>query len=271
LTAAASTTAPALDIGRVARRTFDVLGRRGLVAAGLAVAFNLAPMGVLIWAQFNLSPVSTGSARMWLDLASIPLGYLCTGFTRGALIQLTAAELGGVRARISDVLHTAARSWALLIAISLLADLAALAGFVLLVVPGVILSLAWSVKFPAQVLEGKGVIGSLRRSWKLTGNRRGSILGLGLAYSALSVVLNLSIKAAFGVPLFQSSRPAPGATLLQIFADGVHQLTWNAAVAALLVSTIDLVIGTVGTTAIYLELRRLTEGGGGDTLASVFD
>src|SRR5262245_30316282 len=65
-----------------------------------------------------------------------------------------------------------------LVGISILVGLGVGIGFLLLVIPGIILALRWAVAVPACVVENKGPLQSMSRSAELTKGHRWKIFGL---------------------------------------------------------------------------------------------
>ena len=91
---------------------------------------------------------------------------------------------------------------------SLIYFLAVATGLVLLVVPGLLLILRWSVSLPVLLSERLGVIQSLARSWRLTRDRWLPVLCL-LALVVLSSLLSIGVMV-FSYP---DASPALGAPL----------------------------------------------------------
>lgn len=71
-------------------------------------------------------------------------------------------------------------------------------GFLLLIVPGVILALMWSLTIPVAVLEDKGLGDSVSRSAELTKGSRGRIFVVGVLY----LVLLYTITLLWELPIF---------------------------------------------------------------------
>ena len=68
-------------------------------------------------------------------------------------------------------------------------------GFLLLIIPGIILTLMWIVSTPSMMVEEKGVFDSMSRSSELTKGNRMRILGVGIllvvAYIVLALIISL--------------------------------------------------------------------------------
>ncbi|WCB91683.1 hypothetical protein DSM104299_00356 [Baekduia alba] len=122
------------------------------------------------------------------------------------------------------------------------------AGFVALILPGVWLSVAWSVAFPVMLVEGTGGVGALKRSFQLTEGRWWATLGrLAVAY-ILVTVLSLVATAVFLVPSgLLVDDTSTGALLFEHAANFVVSLVTTPFIAAV-------------TTLVYFDLRVRKEG-----------
>jgi hypothetical protein len=136
-------------------------------------------------------------------------------------------------------------------------------GFVLLIVPGVILSLAWSVAAPAEVVEQTGVFGSIGRSVDLTRNHRGAIFALWVVYLAVQFAVQTAIRFALGIGI--------GATNL-LTHDGIFgSFLITSTVYSLVERTLFGAVSAAGIASVYYELREIKDGVGAQQLAAVFD
>ena len=89
-------------------------------------------------------------------------------------------------------------------------------GAILLLVPGLILAVMWSVVAPACVVERTGVFGAFSRSQELTRGYRWPIFGLYVAFFVLMII----ISAVFGVLIGIGKWPGSPATSLPIVEIG---------------------------------------------------
>jgi hypothetical protein len=137
-----------------------------------------------------------------------------------------------------------------LFGILFLTVIAVAVGIVLLVVPGILVALAFSVAAPVRVGEGRGVFGSFQRSRDLTRGFRWRIL--------LVFILIALIGGAVGLV---------GGMLRSIFH--VSLATWAVSGNPLTTAAMQLV-NTAAAAVIYCELRRVKEGGGAGQVAEAF-
>ncbi|WP_165187586.1 hypothetical protein [Caulobacter soli] len=168
------------DTGRAFKLTTDILRREALKLLPLAVLLVGLPNAAAPYLIERFTRPGEGSAGyVWAVSAAILLvAMLSTALLQAAVAyrfwksRRPVIDQGGSDSvgRIFDVA-----------ALGLVTSLGILAGFVLLIIPGIILSLAWFVAVPAMVSERLGVLESIRRSNKLTGEARGAIFGLAVA------------------------------------------------------------------------------------------
>lgn len=118
-------------------------------------------------------------------LASVALAVLSVVISAGfALVALRLAE--GHAAHYRDLFPRAQLVWHFF-CVSLVAGLLTLVGFLLLIVPGVYLLLRFSMARFA-VVDGAGILESLKRSGRMTHGRKWHLLGFFL----LMVLLNIA-------------------------------------------------------------------------------
>ena len=121
-------------------------------------------------------------------------------------------------------------------------------GLILLVIPGVIISVAWSVILPAYASEQLTLGGALSRSAKLTKGLRWSVLGIWLLYFLVGAILGGALAAAIGLA-FGSG--------LSIFAGQGSPL--GGALGTTVVATLFVPFQTCLMVAIFNALRRAKE------------
>ncbi len=134
---------------------------------------------------------------------------------------------------------------------------ATIAGFILLVVPGVIICLALWVALPAVVVE-RGGLRALRRSAQLTEGYKGQIFGLMLILSAPDYVLGLVV--------------AIGA-MNSLATDG-NSVATDGGLALIVPQLLLMIWGGIRATAVaitYHDLRVLKEGVDTRGISQVFE
>jgi len=252
------------DIGRVMSRMFGVLQRNFATFLPLAMILAGAPAAVVGFAQGMITSSGThaGDAGMAITglifLGGAVLGWITNVILQGAVIHGTVNDLAGRGTNFGDSFGAGVSHILPLIGVGIVAVLAIGFGFVLLIVPGVLLALAWTVSAPVVVMERRGVFGAFARSAELTRNHRAPIFGLWLIFSIAGFILQMII----GVFTFGTAAVASSNAMLV----GVVQ-----AASALVLQTITSMVGSAGVASIYYELRQIKEGVGAEQLASLFD
>lgn len=241
------------DFGRVLKRTFTVIGRNLPVFLTLAVILYGVPQFWLTWFQSNLMTV--GDPRsLTLFVGLLVLTFVGASVLQAALIHGTVSDLNGKRAGLGACLGTGLKFFLPIVALTVLSGLGVALGLVLLIVPGIMLAMAWSVVVPAEVMERTGVFGAFRRSLELTRGHRWSILGIYLVYGVISWVVVGGLAATGMMSL--SGAPNPSVV---------------AGVVAAVLQSVSTLIGSTAVGSIYYELRTIKEGVGPEQLAAVFD
>lgn len=257
--AIADSAGPRFEMGRVLRRTFSVISDNALTFALLSLPPAVS-MAVLSARGGAFADDEGAFALPDLNiLALFVLGglfYLVTAVVlQGAVVHGAIATLNGKRASFADCLATGLRYLVPLLFIGLLATLGMIVGFILLIVPGIIVSIVWCVVYPVCVVERSGVSGAFGRSQELTRGYRWQIFGFYVAFIVFIIMVSIVSGALVALDLVVAT---------DIFA--------IAAIATDLIETIiTLVIGSTFSASVYYELRQLKEGIGPEALASVFD
>lgn len=144
----------------------------------------------------------------------------------------------------------------------ILFSLGVMLGFVLLVVPGVILWLGWYLIGPILAVEDKGVTASLSRAWKLSkGSKRWILL-------FLIIVILMSAIVSIAFSLFAM----PFGTQATALVDGGSTIFWIINAVGATGSQLFVFLLTVaGVTSIYYEILDVKEDVSQNKLSSVFD
>jgi hypothetical protein len=150
-----------------------------------------------------------------------------------------------------------------LLGLSFLTSMGLMFGFILLIFPGVMLAVIWSVAAPALASEDLGVIGALSRSADLTRGHRWMIFGLCamtyVFYLIVSRVLGV-LGSAIDVTGDWTGLSGPMSIVGAVFGGFIPLLFWTMCIA---------VWGAVSA-SLYIELRTAQEGPLANSLADVF-
>jgi hypothetical protein len=254
------------EIGRVFERAFGVMGANGGVFAGLALLLGALPTAVIEIIQFSLmggpaalTGQTTPTINPSLWLFSVVGGLISMGFTytlQGAVTRGAVVSLNGGKASFSDCLQTGVQVFLPAIAIAILSGLGITLGLILLIVPGIILMLAWCVAIPVRVMERRGVTAALARSAELTRGHRGSLFLFFIVFAVVYFVLAMLIGAVFGAVAL---------------AMGPENIMLGSLLTQPILTAVVSIVSSSFVASIYYELRTIKEGVGSDTLAAVFD
>ena len=169
----------------------------------------------------------------------------------GTAIVLYAAfqDMRGQPVEIGPSIARALARFPTLVGLTLLMTVAVMLGFVLLIVPGIIMMVMWYLAVPVCMVEKTGPVRSLDRSQRLTKGHRWKLFGLYLFVVILGSIGD-SVSAGVGAALARDV----GSVLLQTVWQGISQA----------LSSIMIVVA-------YYQLRVAKEGVDIDLIASVFE
>jgi flagellar biosynthesis protein FlhB len=186
---------------------------------------------------------------------SVVIGIVVSSFVQAAITRATVSASEGRKATFGECLSAALRVVLPLVAMAILSGLAIMVGMFLLLIPGIILFLMWSVASPAMVIERGGIIGSLSRSAELTKGSRWKILAMFLVLMIAYWLLSLLIGVV-GLTAYRPSTVA-GLTIANLIGSIILGTAFNTAAGALWPS-------------LYVELRHAKEGTSIESLEQVF-
>ncbi|HET6971735.1 MAG TPA: hypothetical protein VFH92_11460 [Phenylobacterium sp.] len=259
-----------IDIGRVISETVQVLGRNivtfsilGLVLAGLPTAvvtfIQATTMRTAFGGLANGNVNVSGSYFEGVGIGGLT-ALITNAILQGALIHATVQDLSGRKASVADSLATGLRNFLPLIIVTIMFAVACGLGFILLIVPGVMIACAWCVVAPSVVADRTGILGAFGRSAELTRGNRWQIFGLGVLLFVIFVVLGTVFNALSGVSPFGRDPAAIAA-----------QMTSPLFLVMMTIrQTIGAVIGSALVAVLYVQLRQAREGAGPEWLADVF-
>lgn len=117
------------------------------------------------------------------------LGLLTAPLIAGAVSRIVAASYLGSHLGPGEALRSTARRFGPLLAATLLVFLAQALGFLLCIVPGVLLFALYTAVTPAVMVEEIGPIQAMRRSWRLMKPRLWPVLGIAILARMIAGVL----------------------------------------------------------------------------------
>jgi ABC-type multidrug transport system fused ATPase/permease subunit len=218
-----------LDTGRVFERIFEIYGQQFtlLIPAALVLFIPVAVLDGLLYA---------GGGALAFLLASL-IATVATFWYQGMVVEAVVDILDGRRDQTVGGLFESASPfiWPLLAA-GILAGIGITIGFVLLIVPGLILLTWWAVIVPAIVIDKTGVMGSFGRSRELVRHNGWRVFGVLLVLFVLQLVLGGVVKA---------------------LANGISDSFASYAIADLIVRVLLVPLSGIAATVMYVELRRI--------------
>jgi len=127
-------------------------------------------------------------------LLSLVVAWVLSLLYQGFVVEVVAqARVGAVVAGQGELLRAVTPALGALIAISVLSAIGEGIGFVLFVIPGLMLLTMWSVVVPVEVLERRGVFGSFGRSRELVRGNGWNVFGvIVFVYATVFVILVLA-------------------------------------------------------------------------------
>jgi len=140
------------------------------------------------------------------------------------------------------------------ILVSILVALLTMIGYVMLIIPGIIISMALAVAIPVVVAEEKGILAALERSAELTKGNRWGVFGVMFVVGILSALLE------FISGLLQDS-------LISVFGE----YSFAADITVFLVQTaVAVALGGAVAASLFVQLRKCKEGASIDEITEVF-
>jgi hypothetical protein len=136
---------------------------------------------------------------------------------------------------ISDSYRWGMRRFGSVLLVAVLVGLGVLGGLILLIIPGIIFLVMWSVSIPAVVVEGKRGTEAMRRSWQLVRGHFWFVLGVVVVTAIITSVVSSIFSAIAGE-----------SDILALILNTIGQII-TAPFAALV------------TVVLYLDLRTKTE------------
>lgn len=250
-----------LDLGRVFGDTFGVIRRQAAPLLGVSFVLSYLP-------SFASSALSTSVLRSARPTPIAPfaafsqpltaglgiLVMLLTVFTLAFQLDVAIGELEGRSRPLPEALRAALGKVLPMLGAALLVGLGVGLGFIFLIVPGAILAVMWVVALPVVAADTANPIRALGRSRALTKGNRWRIFGLTLLVWLVVIVVEgvfFGVAAGMGAIGGGAGLGLPGVAFVSLFSFAFSLLL------------------SVGSAALYVQLREL-KGGGGEAVAQVF-
>jgi uncharacterized membrane protein len=154
-----------------------------------------------VFAPFEIFKVLNLQTDDWRTAAGVfVMGLACKALVAPSLIYaLVTVMRTGVAPSLSDSYRYGINRLGKLIACALMAWTLQVLGFLLLIVPGIILGLAFELIYPMAALENRGPVEILKRSYNLTSGYRWRILGAGIIFGLLCMIVAIPVTFSIGL------------------------------------------------------------------------
>lgn len=173
-----------IDIGSVISRTFSIYADQASVLLPAAAVVFVA-IGIVTALLVVIAPV--------LAIVAFIVILIGTTLYTGMVVELVADVQDGRRdATVGQLLQAATPVIGQLILVGIIAGIGILIGFILIIIPGLILITIWSVAAPVVVLERPGAFRALGRSREL-------VRGNGWQVFGVIVVLVIGVRIVAGI------------------------------------------------------------------------
>ena len=182
-------------------------------------------------------------------------------FTAAAITYGVVMELQGQHAGIGACFATGLARFFPVLGVAILSGLAIGAGFLLLIIPGIIVYCMLYVSTPAAVLERPGITGALSRSRELTQGHKLEIFGLLFLIGLINV----------GISLLAQEVIVKADSIDSLGEDGIQGLIRRYIYVQLVLNVIISSLGGVMQAVAYYYLRAEKEGTSANELGRIFD
>ncbi|PYX41683.1 MAG: hypothetical protein DMG81_03095 [Acidobacteria bacterium] len=243
------TTAPLrpLTTGELLDRTFSLYKDNfalfvGIVALPRLISLAVQLSSISLRSQTGLS--AAFGAALWglvFALVSLMVAAASQAATVVAVSQLHLGRPTSVSDAYSRVKGRIVRVALLTIVVGLGVGL----GFVLLVIPGIILALMWSLAVPVAILEDRGINDSVSRSSELTKGSRWRIFVIWVMFIVLSIVVAFLIEWPIGLVAGMLGAKAVNSAGIQVAS----------AIASFISQCLVGPLATIGFSLLYYDQR----------------
>jgi len=242
-TTATQTGAGDVDIGQVFSRSFDILFRNLVKFVALNAIVFLPLLAYQLVFQRTLGGGQATNAIGGL------LGFVLAFVAQAAALYGAFQQMRQKPFEIGESLQKGLRRLGPVVGTAICAGLGTMFGFILLIVPGLILLTMWYVALPACVLENVGPFEALSRSAFLTKGNRWKVFGIAVVIGILAMIASFVLTAVLG------------------FAIG-----WIGIIVASYLSDVLIYsFGSVVVAVVYHDLRVAKEGVDVERIVAVFE
>jgi len=253
---------PTFSVGNVIGEGGRVF-RSNLLAFAVFAVIGVLPFGAMMFEYIDL----LASAKVAGKSSEPPVLFLLWELAMivaslvsfGAMVHATVTSLDGRPVRIGQSLGAGVKRFFPLLGVGIVFGLGTGLGFLLLIVPGILLTLAWYMAMPVAVVERRGVFGSLGRAASLSKGHRVTLLGVGIVYFLLAMggYFGIALVAVIGGFLVGKTGGATGMFVVVAPIGAIYYVAISSLYAAFIA-------------AAYHGLRMEKDGTSPEQLADVF-
>ena len=177
---------PPIDVGAVIDRVFAIYVEQAPV---------LMPAAAVVFVLSGILTSVVVAAAPGLTLLAALISLVATTLFTGMVVQLVADVRDGHRdASAAQLLRSVTPVLGQLILVGIVVGVGVLIGFILIIVPGLILLTIWSVSAPVVVLERPGGLRALGRSRALVRGNGWRVFGVVLVFFLLVIVIGTTLE-----------------------------------------------------------------------------
>ncbi len=214
-----------LTVGEILDTSFSLYRRHFVALATVALVCTGVPLVLRLFLEAGGGVFSNLALGLLYGLSVVVLNLVATGATVFIVSESYLGRPISARAALNRATPYIGR----ILICSMLMALVVSLGFLLFLIPGIILAVGLALTIPAVVLEPRSsASAALSRSWELSRGARWRILALGLTMLVLLYVPVVAITGLLAVVLPQASGgsfgPASVTTVAAIAVGGIVQM-----------------------------------------------
>jgi hypothetical protein len=242
-----------VQIARILGRTFKTPQGSLAPLALAAIVLVAAPQYTSQQYLGDAGSTAVGDYRWPLRGGLMLLSTATAALLHGLVIRVCLDRLLERDVSVGEAIATVLPRTVSLIAVGILTGILVALGAFLLLIPGIILYIGWSVASAAVIQEGLSTVPAMKRSWQLTRGNRWRIFWL---FALAGILYLLALGGA--------------ALAVQSSAGGGAASAGAIAIQAAIMAFVELFAGSLKA-SLYFELRSASEGHPSEALAAVFE
>jgi uncharacterized membrane protein len=230
-----------LSTGELLDRTFSLYKEHvglfvGIIALPHLIVLAVRLSGVSLRSQTSIA--AAFSAFLW-TLVLLAATLIASAASQAATVIAVSQLHLGRPTSVSEAFSRVKGDIGRVIAVTIVVGIGVGVGFLLLVIPGIIFMMMWSLAVPVTVLEDLGVMDSISRSSDLTQGSRWRIFVIWIMFFVLTIAITLLIEAPVGFVAGSLGARAAQSAGVQVAA-AVAQFITQCLVAPLLTIALSL-------------------------------